>query len=154
MQGQLSVGRKVKLLLANGYYRAIVSPYVIISSLILFVISAWYAIYYLSGARQVKRLESTAKSPIFEHFNAALQGVSSIRAYDKTTHYVHGMFFRLDRHARCLYHLALFKRWLSWRFNVVGTVFSIIVAGILIGYKDMDAALGGFALTFTMSYNE
>ena len=118
------------------------------------MISAWYALYYLSGARETKRLESTAKSPIFEHFNAALQGVSSIRAYDKTTDYVQGMFSRLDRHARCLYFLALFKRWLSWRFQVVGTVFSIIVASILIGFKNMDASLGGFALTFTLSYNE
>jgi ABC-type multidrug transport system fused ATPase/permease subunit len=110
--------------------------------------------YYLAGARQVKRLESTAKSPIFEFFNATLAGVSSIRAYERSSDYIDTMFFRLDRHARCIFNLCLIKRWLGWRFQLVGTVFSIIVATILVGFKSMDAALAGFALTFTLQYSD
>jgi ABC-type multidrug transport system fused ATPase/permease subunit len=64
------------------------------------------------------------------------------------------MFFKLDRHARTLYHLSLFKRWLGWRLNVIGAVFSCVVASLIVGYKDMDAALGGFALIFTLQYND
>jgi ABC-type multidrug transport system fused ATPase/permease subunit len=64
------------------------------------------------------------------------------------------MFFKIDRHARTLYYLSLFKRWLGWRLNVIGAVFSCIVASLIVGYKGMDAALGGFALTFTLQYND
>jgi ABC-type multidrug transport system fused ATPase/permease subunit len=64
------------------------------------------------------------------------------------------MFFRLDRHARCIYNIVLVKRWLGWRFALVGTVFSILVATILVSFKNMDAALGGFALTFTLDYSD
>ncbi|KAF2664412.1 ATP-dependent bile acid permease [Microthyrium microscopicum] len=133
---------------------AIVSPYIILTAFLLFCICAWFSSYYLSGARECKRLESTAKSPIFEHFTAALQGVSSIRAYNKSSHYIEVMFDKLNRQGRCLYQLAIFKRWLSWRFQLVGMVFSTLVAIVLVNAKGMDAALGGFALTFSLSYNE
>lgn len=42
------------------------SPIIIIFGIILLVIALYYAKFYLAGAREAKRLESTTKSPIFE----------------------------------------------------------------------------------------
>ncbi|KAK3076349.1 hypothetical protein LTS18_013256, partial [Coniosporium uncinatum] len=52
----------------------LVSPYFIIFAAMLLVICLRYAVYYLSGAREAKRLESVAKSPLFELFSTALAG--------------------------------------------------------------------------------
>ena len=65
-----------------------VSPYVILFALVLLGICVFIAKHYLLGAREVKRLESNAKSPIFEQFGSALAGVGTIRAFDKTEEYV------------------------------------------------------------------
>ncbi|KAE9991311.1 hypothetical protein EG327_000152 [Venturia inaequalis] len=132
----------------------IVSPYIILAAIILLTLCSRYALYYLATARQTKRLESTAKSPVFELFSTALAGVSTLRAFDKTQTYITNMFGRVDTHARSLYYQWLLNRWLSWRLNVIGAVFSVIVATLIVSLNGLDAALGGFALGFTLQYTE
>lgn len=132
----------------------IVSPYIILAAIILLTLCSRYALYYLATARQTKRLESTAKSPVFELFSTALAGVSTLRAFDKTQTYITNMFDRVDIHARSLYYQWLLNRWLSWRLNVIGAVFSVIVATLIVSLNGLDAALGGFALGFTLQYTE
>ncbi|TLD18804.1 1-phosphatidylinositol 3-phosphate 5-kinase [Venturia nashicola] len=132
----------------------IVSPYIILAAIILLSLCSRYALYYLATARQTKRLESTAKSPVFELFTTALAGVSTLRAFDKTQTYITNMFGRVDTHARSLYYQWLLNRWLSWRLSVIGAVFSVIVATLIVSLNGLDAALGGFALGFTLQYTE
>lgn len=51
----------------------------LILALLLLSINISYALYYLGGAREVKRLESNSRSPIFEFFGSTLSGVGTIR---------------------------------------------------------------------------
>lgn len=144
------------ILLLTGVIVAgmIVSPYIIIVSLVLLALCTRYALYYIATARETKRLESVAKSPIFEFFSQALAGVSTLRAFDKSEVYIATMFERIDTHARTLFYQWLLNRWLSWRLSVIGAIFAVIVAGIVVTVKGMDASLGGFALGFTLQYAE
>lgn len=65
-----------------------VSLYMLIFATVLLAICVFVATRYLIGARDVKRLESNTKSPIFEQFGSALAGVGTIRAFDKADAYV------------------------------------------------------------------
>lgn len=65
-----------------------VSPFMIFFAATLLCIAFFVAQRYLSGAREVKRIESNAKSPVFEQFGSALAGVSTIRAFAKTEEYI------------------------------------------------------------------
>src|SRR3569833_3135527 len=55
----------------------LVSPYIVLVSLGLLPFCIRFAFLYLNAARPTKRLESTAKSPVFEQFGSALMGVSA-----------------------------------------------------------------------------
>jgi len=132
----------------------LVSPYIILVAVILLFWCARDALYYISTAREAKRLESIAKSPIFEFFSQALAGVSTLRAFDKSDAYVATMFQLIDSHARAIYYQCLLNRWLSWRLTVIGAIFAVIVASIVINVPGLDASLGGFALGFTLQYSE
>lgn len=66
----------------------IVSPYMIIFAVLLLLIALFVAQRYLSGAREVKRIQSNAKSPIFEQFGSTLAGIGTVRAFDKVDEYV------------------------------------------------------------------
>jgi hypothetical protein len=39
--------------------------------------------YYQRSARELKRMDGITRSPIVEHLSATLQGLSTIRAYNK-----------------------------------------------------------------------
>jgi ABC-type multidrug transport system fused ATPase/permease subunit len=132
----------------------IVSPIIIVCAVVLLTICGQYALYYLMAARQLKRLESTAKSPVFELFSTALAGIGTIRAFDKQSTYINNMYARLDTHARMLYYMWLANRWLSWRLNCIGAFFAFLVAALVVSLKGMDAALSGFALGFALQYTE
>ncbi|KIX00443.1 uncharacterized protein Z518_10582 [Rhinocladiella mackenziei CBS 650.93] len=131
-----------------------VSPYMIVFAFVLLSISMFYALRYLAGAREVKRLESNAKSPVFEQFGSVLMGIGTIRAFDKSDAYLDKMFARIDTHCRAYWHLWLFNRWMGWRLNMVGAVFAAITAALIVSITTIDSSLAGFALSFALSMSE
>lgn len=130
-----------------------VSPYLVLLALVLLLIALHFAILYLHGARPVKRLESNAKSPVFEQFGSALTGVATIRGFDKAQSYVERMFKKVDDHGTATWHLWLFNRWMGWRMALVGSLFSVVVSILILMTPDIDSALAGFALAFALEFS-
>ncbi|KAK7065358.1 hypothetical protein SK128_016653 [Halocaridina rubra] len=58
---------------------------------------------YIASARQIKRIESSAKSPIFSYFSESLQGVSTIRAFGKQARFLKDCQSKIDFSARAFY---------------------------------------------------
>ena len=131
-----------------------VSPFMIVFAIALLSICLYYALRYLAGAREVKRLESNAKSPVFEQFGSVLMGIGTIRAFDKSDAYLDKMYARIDKHCRAYWHLWLFNRWMGWRLNMVGAVFAAITAALIVSITTIDASLAGFALSFALGLSE
>ncbi|KAI0881492.1 putative ATP-binding cassette transporter protein [Annulohypoxylon maeteangense] len=130
-----------------------VSPIIIVMSLILLLICAFYAIRYIQGARPVKRLESVTKSPVFEQFGSALTGVQTIRSFDKSHTYIERMHKKLDDWSVATWHLWLFIRWMAWRMAVVGSLFASFVAILILISPEIDAALAGFGMAFALEFS-
>lgn len=65
-----------------------VSPYMLLASVFLSILCLFIATRFLQGARELKRLESNTKSPIFEQFGSALLGIGTIRSFGKASVYV------------------------------------------------------------------
>jgi ATP-binding cassette subfamily C (CFTR/MRP) protein 4 len=61
---------------------SLVNPWIIIPTIVIFGIFYGYKTVFLSTSRNLKRIEGTARSPIFSHLAASLQGLSTIRAFD------------------------------------------------------------------------
>lgn len=59
---------------------SIVNIYFVIPTLVLAVVLYGFRHIYISASRNIKRVESILRSPIFAHTNATLQGLSTIRA--------------------------------------------------------------------------
>ncbi|KAI9931002.1 hypothetical protein MW887_010657 [Aspergillus wentii] len=132
---------------------AFVSPLVIIFAIALLALCLKLSMTYLTAARELKRLESSAKSPIFEQFGSSLCGLITIRAFSKTDNYVSIMYSKISRHAQASWNLWLFNRWLDFRMNLVGALFATVTAGLVIYVPSISASLAGFALGFALQYN-
>jgi ABC-type multidrug transport system fused ATPase/permease subunit len=148
--GGNSVFRLVGVIVAGAF----VSPWIILLSFVLLTLCLYVALRYLPGAREVKRLESNAKSPIFEQFNSALTGVGTIRAFDKSSIYISRMFLKIDNHSTSYWYLWAFNRWMGWRMQVIGGFFATLVSIFILYMKDIDAALAGFGLSFALEYSD
>ncbi|KAJ5996332.1 hypothetical protein N7522_007992 [Penicillium canescens] len=131
----------------------LVSPVVIVFAAVLLLICLKLSLTYLAGARQIKRLESTAKSPVFEQFGSSLAGLITIRAFSKPDTYIEIMYSKINRHAQAWWNLWLFNRWLGFRMNVVGAIFSTLTAALIVYVPGITASLAGFALSFALQYN-
>ncbi|KAF3185496.1 hypothetical protein TWF225_005271 [Orbilia oligospora] len=131
---------------------AFITPVMLVCAVVLFGIGLAIAVYYLKTAREIKRIESVNKSPIFELFGSVLLGVGTIRAFGEGEAYIEKMDKRIDTYAQATYYTNLANRWMGIRMTYLGAVFSTLVGGLVVTLPNMDAALAGFAMSFAMEY--
>lgn len=79
--------------------------------------------YFVPSNRQLKRLQSASKSPIYSHFSETQSGVSTIRAYGAQKAFVVQMEGNIDEYYVFHYSHAVSNRWLALRLEIVN-VFS------------------------------
>uniref|UniRef100_A0A8C8DRS1 ATP binding cassette subfamily C member 4 (PEL blood group) n=1 Tax=Oryzias sinensis TaxID=183150 RepID=A0A8C8DRS1_9TELE len=60
---------------------AIIIPWILIPIVPLLGVFLFLRHYFLQTSRDIKRLESTTRSPVFSHLSSTLQGLSTIRAF-------------------------------------------------------------------------
>ena len=89
---------------------------------VLPIIAFYFAIqkFYVATSRQLKRLESTTRSPIYSHFSETIAGASSIRAYQMTDRFVGECCRRVDANHRIHFANINAVRWLSVRLEFLG----------------------------------
>ncbi|KAA8650968.1 uncharacterized protein ATNIH1004_003659 [Aspergillus tanneri] len=126
----------------------LVRPILIPFAMLLIYATFWYTRLYLSAAREVKRLECIARSPIYQQFSSAFQGIVTIRAYRRTYYYM-AVHTKIDRHAQAVWHLCLFNQWFTFWVNALGALFSTATAFAVIWRNNITGSIAGFAMVFT-----
>ncbi|KAL4973564.1 P-loop containing nucleoside triphosphate hydrolase protein [Aspergillus desertorum] len=130
-----------------------VSPLLLFLACILLGLCMRLCRAYLAGVREIKRLESTAKSPVIEKFGSSLSGLSTIRAFNRAEMYIAQMHVLITRHAQASWYLWLFNRWLGFWMALAGALFSTLTAALVVYMPGVSAALAGFATSFALQYN-
>ncbi|XP_075422196.1 multidrug resistance-associated protein 1-like isoform X3 [Ascaphus truei] len=89
--------------------------------------------FYVATSRQLKRLESVSKSPLYTHFNETLQGVNVIRAFKEQGRFIQESYLRLNTNQRHYYASFVANRWLSVRCDLLSNfiVFTVAIVGVL-----------------------
>jgi ABC-type multidrug transport system fused ATPase/permease subunit len=105
-------------------------------------------VYYLKGARELRRTESTTRSPIFSLFGETYVGITTIRAYADTARFLKQNFDLQNTNARPYYDMWLMNRWLAMQTDISGAAFMFFVALIIILTPSMTASFAGFCLTY------
>lgn len=118
----------------------------------IFVVLAYWLIgaLYIVSSRDLKRLESITRSPIFTLVGEALSGAVVIRAYGDASRFTRHCLRLIDKTNRPFYFLWCENRWLSIRVDCVATIVSFFMATFLILDRSVDSALAGFTLSFTI----
>lgn len=116
--------------------------------------------YYIPTSRQLQRLDSTLKSPVFAHFSETLCGVSTIRAFRCQSRFKAANAEKLDYQQRAYYLLVTTNRWLAVRLEFLGTLVVLfstlfVLMGGLNGTitTGLAGVMVSYALSITQSLN-
>ncbi|KAJ7695669.1 hypothetical protein B0H17DRAFT_1158809 [Mycena rosella] len=135
----------------------IVSVMTVVTVFPLFVIPAtiigyFYralALGYLNTGRDLRRMDSNSRSPIFSDFAALLEGIVTVRAFAAERRFMNKLHERLDSSTQVWYAFWMTNRWLLLNFIAVFTTACFAVA-----FLDDDAGLAGLAITSALNFSQ
>lgn len=132
-----------------------ITPQFISIAILVGVLYYFIGLFYMAGSRELKRLDSTTKSPIYQHFSETLVGVTTIRAFGDENRFLHENLQKIDENNRPFFYLWVANRWLSFRIDIIG---ALVVFGagvfILADINNIDAGLAGISLTYAIAFTE
>lgn len=117
----------------------------------LFALYLWYQRYYLRTSRELKRLDSVSKSPIYAHFQETLGGISTVRAYNQQYRFEFINEGRIDLNMKAYYPTVCANRWLAVRLEFIGSVIILSAASLGVASLPTGRITAG-VIGLTMSY--
>ncbi|UXI19965.1 hypothetical protein NH340_JMT05908 [Sarcoptes scabiei] len=107
---------------------------------------------FISTARQLKRIESITRSPIYSHFSETLSGVTSIRAYAIQEEFIEKINQNVDKNNSLSIALIIANRWLGIRLELIANFIVLFAAIFAVIYRnEMDPSSVGLIISYALS---
>lgn len=111
--------------------------------------------FYIRSSRDLKRLESVQRSPLFQQFGETLSGITTIRAYGDEKRFIRDNMLRVNTHNRPFIYLWATNRWLSFRIDVVGDLVAFFAGMfVILSIGTIDAGSAGLSLSYALTFTE
>ena len=109
---------------------------------------------YLATSRELKRLDSTTRSPLYTAFSELLEGLSTIRAFGRGRLFAAKNDRALDAHTAAELALWVSNRWLVFRLQVVSACvfFSVGLYAVLAARGTLPAVGSPTAVGLVLLY--
>ncbi|KAI8912689.1 P-loop containing nucleoside triphosphate hydrolase protein, partial [Gorgonomyces haynaldii] len=113
---------------------------------------------YVRTSRELKRLDSNTRSPIFSHFGETISGQTTIRAYGRSEAFVTDLHRKIDLNHQAFSFMWIANRWLGTRVDFVGALITLsttmaVVYNVMYGLG-MNAGAAGLSMTYALSFTE
>ncbi|KAL0484005.1 ATP-binding cassette, subfamily C [Acrasis kona] len=130
---------------------SIVTPFFLIPLAPILIVYFTIQQYYRHSSRELKRLGSIARSPLFAYFGETLSGVSTIRAYNEQIRFQNENCRKIDMSNKAVYCQLISQRWLGVRLEFVGR-FIVFFAAIfaVVGRSTLNGGIAGLTLTYAL----
>ena len=114
--------------------------------------------YYLRTSRELKRLDSVSRSPIYAHFQESLSGISTIRAFRQQKRFLLENEWRIDANISAYFPSISANRWLAIRLEFLGSVIILAAAGFSIisvaNHSGLSAGLVGLSMSYALQITQ
>uniref|UniRef100_A0A8C3KKJ8 Uncharacterized protein n=1 Tax=Calidris pygmaea TaxID=425635 RepID=A0A8C3KKJ8_9CHAR len=111
--------------------------------------------FYVSTSRQLRRLDSVTRSPIYSHFGETVSGLSVIRAYGHQERFLQQNENTMDINQKTVYSWIISNRWLAIRLEFVGSLvvfFSALLAVISKG--TLEGGIVGLSVSSALNVTQ
>eukprot|EP00049_Salpingoeca_infusionum_P013021 m.242611 g.242611 ORF g.242611 m.242611 type:complete len:1470 (+) comp15333_c1_seq3:97-4506(+) len=131
---------------------AYVFPWFLLPLLPIGAFFIFFVGYFRPVQRLIKRLDNTARSPLFSQLSSSLQGIHTISAFDKYSEFQTRFFDTLDVSARAFFSFYYSNRWFALRLDYTTTAIMTVTAILVVFLKGrVDPSLAALSLTYAMS---
>ncbi|KAI9004539.1 multi drug resistance-associated protein MRP [Hyaloraphidium curvatum] len=133
-------------------------------AVLLFVLPLGYiyyriGAYYVSSSRELQRLQSVTKSPVYQHFSETLAGISTVRAFGQSPRFARESLRRIDDHLRARFARFSANRWLAVRLEGIGSliVFGTALSSVLAIIRNpggMSSSMVGLVISYALTLGD
>ena len=134
---------------------SVITPGFLIAGFFITIIYFAIGQFYLRSSRDLKRLESVQRSPLYQQFGETLSGIVTIRAYGDERRFMRDNQSRVDTYNRPFIYLWAANRWLALRVDFTGALVAFF-AGVFVILRigTIDAGSAGLSLTYAVMFTE
>lgn len=110
---------------------------------------------YAQCSRDLKRLESTSRSPVYSYLTSTIHGLKVIRSYHAENVCVSQFFSLIDDNTRANYLSLITNRWAAIRFDWISVFFVALLTStaIIVHATGRHFSAADIALMFSYSLN-
>ena len=132
---------------------AVITPGFLIAGLFITLAYIFLGQFYLHSSRDLKRLESVHRSPLFQQFGETLSGVTTIRAYGDERRFIRDNLSRINTQLRPFIYLWAANRWLAFRTDLLGDMVAFF-AGVfvILSLGKIDPGSAGISLSYAIGF--
>ncbi|XP_069548711.1 ATP-binding cassette sub-family C member 2 [Brachyistius frenatus] len=131
------------------------TPFFTIIILPLALIYYFVQRFYVATSRQLRRLDSVSRSPIYSHFSETVSGLSVIRAYNHQERFLRHNEKTIDENIKSVYPWIVSNRWLAIRLEFLGNLVVFFAALLaVISRKSLDSGLVGLSISYALNVTQ
>ncbi|XP_063223005.1 ATP-binding cassette sub-family C member 3-like [Bacillus rossius redtenbacheri] len=106
---------------------------------------------YVATVRQVRRIESASRAPIFSHFEESITGAPTIRAYRVQEAFIKKSEQHVDNNQKAIYPAVICNGWLTLRVEFIGAIITFFAALFSVLNRDTtNAGLVGLSISYAL----
>ncbi|CAM4809475.1 unnamed protein product [Rotaria magnacalcarata] len=126
------------MIISTIIFIAYMQPLSLISMAVVGIVLERVRRVYTPAVQDVKRLESLARSPIYSHLSASIQGVPLIRSYEAQQTCIQEFSYCLNEHCRVYSIMLAMNRWSGMRVEcVVAGFVGFLAFSCLLTYQNL-----------------
>jgi ABC-type multidrug transport system fused ATPase/permease subunit len=134
---------------------SVITPGFLIAGAFISILYFAIGLFYINSSRDLKRLESVKRSPLYQQFGETLTGMVTIRAYGDERRFIRENLARINAQNRPFIFLWATNRWLAFRIDVVGSLVSFFSAAfVILSVGRIDPGAAGLAMTYAVTYTD
>ncbi|KAI9478028.1 MAG: hypothetical protein EXX96DRAFT_539173 [Benjaminiella poitrasii] len=132
---------------------SVITPAFIIPGIFIALMFRSVGVYYLKTSRDMKRLNSVSRSPIYVQFNETVVGIATIRAFGCQKRFIEENYKRIDANNRPFLWMWATNRWLHCRVDLLGAFVGFCTGAVLVNSRNwIDPGLAGLSLSYALTF--